>query len=296
MALNRTADVIELLAGRTTVEVIAERHGTSVSEVESWKAIYVAALAAAHSVRAPRWKLATVLVAIASLGVTIKATDALAQTCSYAGLPAGLRVMCADAPARADDVNFNNTLMATWLAQKVGPVGTPVVTVNSDLGANANVSIPTGSLNFGTTKRQMINLWGAADAIGVQDFLLYNRSEEGFAWYKGGAHSNTRSNPGNGGARLMELDSQNFFLNSGDAINGIRLHFNLPSGNLAITGDLSAPGNQHSECYDMPDTCGYSGCNQGAYVVGITVNANEQCGGTSNDLDFGNYHVRCCKL
>jgi len=63
----------------------------------------------------------------------------------------------------------------------------------------------SGSLGFGSSTRQMINLWGTEYGIGVQGWTQYYRTGTDFAWFKGGAHDNGRQNPG-GGVRLMALN------------------------------------------------------------------------------------------
>ena len=62
-------------------------------------------------------------------------------------------------------------------------------------------------LNFPGFTRQAIDFIGTAYGIGVQPGVLYNRSDSGFAWFSGGAHSNTANNPGGNGEVLMKLDS-----------------------------------------------------------------------------------------
>lgn len=62
-------------------------------------------------------------------------------------------------------------------------------------------------LNFGATTRQMLNLWNAEYGVGVQSATLYFRSNYDFCWFRGGSHSDTRSNPG-GGALAMKLSNQ----------------------------------------------------------------------------------------
>ena len=68
-----------------------------------------------------------------------------------------------------------------------------------------NVSV-TGNESFGSTTRQMLNLWGTSYGIGVQSGVLYERGN-GFAWFVGGSHDNGSFEPGLGGTRLMSLDS-----------------------------------------------------------------------------------------
>ena len=67
----------------------------------------------------------------------------------------------------------------------------------------------TGNLSFGSTTRQMLNLWGTQYGIGVQSYAAYFRTDSGagFAWFAGGSHSNTHYDPGLLGTTLMTLDS-----------------------------------------------------------------------------------------
>jgi hypothetical protein len=62
-----------------------------------------------------------------------------------------------------------------------------------------------GNLSFGSMTRQMINLYNTTYGIGVQSLTLYFRSNSGYAWYKGGTHSDSQNNAG-GGTLLMRLD------------------------------------------------------------------------------------------
>jgi hypothetical protein len=72
----------------------------------------------------------------------------------------------------------------------------------------------TGCLNFGSQTRQMLNLWdnaitdpgSAPYGIGIQAYTLYARTDADFCWFRGGAHSDNRSDAG-GGALVMKLDS-----------------------------------------------------------------------------------------
>jgi hypothetical protein len=65
-----------------------------------------------------------------------------------------------------------------------------------------------GEADFGSDLRQMLNLWGPASyGIGVQSTVQYSRSDFHFAWYQGGAHSDSPFDPGTGGLVLMTLTS-----------------------------------------------------------------------------------------
>ncbi|HYG79928.1 MAG TPA: tail fiber domain-containing protein, partial [Pyrinomonadaceae bacterium] len=66
-----------------------------------------------------------------------------------------------------------------------------------------------GNQFFGSTTRQMLNLWGTQYGIGVQSATLYFRTANtgGYNWYRGGVHNNNQNSPGTGGISLMRLDS-----------------------------------------------------------------------------------------
>jgi hypothetical protein len=64
-----------------------------------------------------------------------------------------------------------------------------------------------GSLGFGSSTRQMLNLWGTVYGLGVQANTFYQRSDGGFAWFQKGVHHNNANHPGAGGTNLMWLDS-----------------------------------------------------------------------------------------
>jgi len=63
------------------------------------------------------------------------------------------------------------------------------------------------TLGFGSTTRQMLNLFNADYGIGVQTNTLYQRSNGRFAWYTGGSHSDTEGSQGSGGTYVATLTS-----------------------------------------------------------------------------------------
>ncbi len=91
-----------------------------------------------------------------------------------------------------------------------------------EITGNALINGP--SLSFSATSRQMINLYNTAYGIGVQSGTQYYRTASGFAWFKGGAHSNSTNNPGSGGTLLMRVDS---------------------NGNLFTTGAVNPPSDRN---------------------------------------------------
>jgi hypothetical protein len=75
---------------------------------------------------------------------------------------------------------------------------------------------PSATLSFGSTLRQMLNLWSTNYGIGVQTSSLYFRCDsgsanDGFIWYKGGAHHDGYANAG-GGLELMHLVDGGLFV------------------------------------------------------------------------------------
>ncbi len=75
---------------------------------------------------------------------------------------------------------------------------------------------PPAVLDFASTTRQMINLWGGTQyGIGVQTATLYQRSNSAFAWFRGGAHNDAAFNPGVDGTTLMTLDGGGYLETKG---------------------------------------------------------------------------------
>lgn len=106
-------------------------------------------------------------------------------------------------------------------------IGTPTDDNVNKIQVNGNIA-STGSLNFGFTGRQMINLYSTTYGLGIQASTLYFRTGSGYAWYRGGVHDDAQNNPG-GGTIAMTLNSGShltitgncyapiFYGNSGDS-------------------------------------------------------------------------------
>lgn len=73
-----------------------------------------------------------------------------------------------------------------------------------NIEGTTNLNIPGGSVFFGSSVRQMLNLWTTEYGIGVQSSTLYFRSHEQFVWYRRGTHNNASLNAG-GGTNMMQL-------------------------------------------------------------------------------------------
>ena len=100
-------------------------------------------------------------------------------------------------------------------------------TMTGDLTLNAPAVV-----NFGSSVRQMLNLWDSTYGIGVQSDTLYQRTNNDFSWFRGGIHDNLRNNPG-GGTEAMRLvgSTSTLWLRPGTAAT--------PRGRI-IFGDLRA--------------------------------------------------------
>jgi hypothetical protein len=77
--------------------------------------------------------------------------------------------------------------------------------------SNAGTTIPNpGTLSFGSSTRQMLNLFGTAYALGVQNNALYLRSGTNIYFYGGGVHSNTNGAAGTGGTQWGSVSATGF--------------------------------------------------------------------------------------
>jgi hypothetical protein len=114
--------------------------------------------------------------------------------------------------ADSEDTDFTSTGPNQFLIRAAGGVAinTAVPTANAALTVAGNIDVPNpGVLSFGSTTRQMLNLWGPASyGIGVQGSRLYFRAavSGGFNWFEGGIHNDTTDNAG-GGTRRMTLSA-----------------------------------------------------------------------------------------
>ncbi len=80
--------------------------------------------------------------------------------------------------------------------------------------ADGGVRLHNGTSQFfGTQTRQMLNLWGAEFAIGVQANTLYQRSASNYSWFIGGVHCDTQNCPGAGGLEHMRLTPTSLVVN-----------------------------------------------------------------------------------
>jgi hypothetical protein len=124
----------------------------------------------------------------------------------------------------AEALLSNGVIMASGILYSNGVTsgGNVIVTGNisatgtmstAGLTSSGNVTVnPSATLNFGSTTRQMINLWGTSFGLGIQDNMSYFRSGGNFSWYQNGIHNSTTGNAG-GGLTLMSLSSTELRVN-----------------------------------------------------------------------------------
>lgn len=105
------------------------------------------------------------------------------------------------------------------------------LTVNGPVTANKGLTVSGwGTLSFGSSQRQMLNLYGTVYGLGIQPGTLYHRTDDSYAWFRKGTHSDTKFDAGTGGTTLMTLDA------TGLNVNGLLTATTLTLG----TGSVSA--------------------------------------------------------
>ena len=127
----------------------------------------------------------------------------------------------------------------------------------------------SAALSFGSTVRQMLNLYGTNYGLGVQSSTLYFRSDSRFSWHRDGSHNDNENNAG-GGTTAMTLDG---------------------NSSLTVTGDVRAPifyDSENTSYYLHPanysvfyrgEYKGYNGSNSSGGNVSLEIENN---GGTGD--------------
>ncbi len=88
-----------------------------------------------------RWALLGGCALVASVVLVVWTKPAWAQAACTQSLPTPLVTLCADAPARASDLNGNTQQLVTWLTQKVGAVGSANVAVGGTLSVAGDTTL-----------------------------------------------------------------------------------------------------------------------------------------------------------
>ena len=109
---------------------------------------------------------------------------------------------------------------------------TEKLTVSGNLSVTGSItagslSVGNGTLNFGQTTRQMLNLWNQNFGVGVQSGTTYFRTDKNFAWYKWGSHNEAELNAGSDGIVQMVIKDGN-----------VGIGTSLPTEKLTVSGTL----------------------------------------------------------
>ena len=121
----------------------------------------------------------------------VSTTDNYIRFCSDMGAVRSQLGLANSATITADDANTGDAIVLR--------------DASGDFSCNNITS--SGSVSFGSSTRQMLNLWSTSYGIGVQNSTQYYRTGGGFAWFKGGSHDNDTNDAGTNGALAMKLDS-----------------------------------------------------------------------------------------
>jgi hypothetical protein len=106
------------------------------------------------------------------------------------------------------------------------------------LTAANGLYLTNSALAFGSRTGALINLWGGVYTIGIQGGTQYYRTDQHFAWYKGGTHSDTILDSG-GGNTIAYLDGNAYemFLRGG---TGQFTKVVRSTKNIVMSGNVSA--------------------------------------------------------
>ena len=115
------------------------------------------------------------------------------------------------------EATHNNTFVWADGSSSAAYSSTTSNQFNLRAAGGVRLSDNTPGIAFGSTLRQMLNLWSTNYGIGVQASSLYFRcndagASDGFIWYRGGAHNDAYANAG-GGSELMHLVSGALYVN-----------------------------------------------------------------------------------
>jgi hypothetical protein len=131
-----------------------------------------------------------------------------------------------------------------------------------------------GTASFGSTTRQMLNLFGTSYGLGVQTSSLYARTDNDFNVYRGGTHVNTRGSPGTGGTALWRVDeSRKVWMDLKYVTCGLDSVCPCPAGYLPLSGGITCDGDwvikQSWPYFNADQTTGWTGsCRNPGGTVG----------------------------
>ena len=286
-ANEKTRAVVQILAGRSTVEDVAKAHGASEQEVLAWKELYLNGAESALSSRdKPRrqqgWIVGSAVAMVAALGWIGHARSQDAACPQL--LPAPLVTLCANTPARASEVNGNFQQIVDWIEDKVGAVTAGGVTASS-VQATTSVTTPTANVTNVNAVRVSSQAYvpQAADwssqGVGAGGAAVYNDTNAFKTLMLVGNDS------GGGGARRVGLwddvtVARNLRVNGQVSIGGAL----YADGGLGARGCYWQQGNPNGW---NDNTYHTAECPGGYYMAGW------QCYAT--DRIDGQCSIKCCK-
>lgn len=147
-------------------------------------------------------------------------------------------------PNATDDAHALNRITAD----------TRYVNVDGDtMTGNLAIADP-GELHFGSTVRQMINLYNTTYGIGVQSSTFYLRTASGFALYRGGVHAPDPGDSG-GGERLLYVTGASMLVDA-----QVDVRYSSGTGVQPIILRSDSAGGPYIGLYDISGTRrGYMG-------------------------------------
>jgi hypothetical protein len=173
---TRIETVLSLFEGTITERDAALRHGVSETEIQEWKAFYVASARNAAA-SGKRFGCGGILgtkkrVALWVAALLILCAGGVTAATASLDCADGLICFSPNTPAKASEVNSNFSKMATWVEEAVGPIDNPViqtidqaVSINGELSANGDLSAAsanlTGNLTAGATTLESATINGS---------------------------------------------------------------------------------------------------------------------------------------
>ena len=103
-----------------------------------------------------------------------------------------------------DDDQADDTMLS------IGAKDDAAAVTSLEVRADGRVRVPVGPLDFDQVHRQEVDLFGSGTGIGTQPGVMYLRSPSGFAWFRGGTHSDVPfDNPSPGRVQMRLSDEGN---------------------------------------------------------------------------------------
>ncbi|NEO94547.1 MAG: hypothetical protein F6K56_31920, partial [Moorea sp. SIO3G5] len=150
----------------------------------------------------------------------------------------------------------------------------------------------SGSLSFDTPTRQIINMCNNNYGIGIQHGTQYFRTDNNFAWYKGGTHDNNELNPGTDGIVQMVIKDCHVGIGTIDPgaklevkgnlklLKGVAVNEFSCDGSLEDNSDCAIPTEKAIKTYADTKALLHGSVNQNFSAKNLTVNGSIQlsCG------------------